>query len=250
MAIPVLDVTEPYAALTVLKQSQLNTMVASVETYINTNVRLNLVQIGLDTFGVSYNYTNDGIASQVTPLITQAALLADNEIIQGSWTFNGPVALAATAPVTSASTFTSSGQTRCRPYLATANQTLADATSTALVLNNETYDVGSMHDNSVNPSRITIPTGGAGIYYFSAQATFTANATGRREIAIFKNGSKIAENKLFTNDAAQDTVLQVGAYDSANQNDYYEVFVYQNRGGTLDVKFGERVTFFSCQKLW
>lgn len=247
-SITALDVTEPYAALTVLKQSQLNSMVDSIEDYINAQLRLNLVQLAIDTMGDSYAFTDDGVASLATPLADLAGKLADNEIVTGAWTFSGAVAFS--AAVTSTSTFTSSGQNRARAYRTTSNQSLSDATATAISLGAESYDVGAMHDNSTNPSRITIPTGGSGTYSFVGQITFDNNATGRREIAIYKNGSKVAENKNFTSDGTEDTAIQVFFLDSSSQGDYYELYGYQNRGGALDVIFGEFKTFFAAHKLW
>lgn len=248
MAIPTFNATENYDALTMLTEAQLNALASSIETQFNTNTKPNLEQIALDVFGASYVYDNDGAANEATNLKAAAALLADNETITGSWTFSNSVSFS--AAVSSSSTFTSSGQMRARAYLATANQTLADATLTSIAFNAESYDVGAMHDNSTNNSRITIPSSGAGIYLFHAQVTFTANATGRRTIHLYKNGSQIAEAKLFNNDGSIETVLQVSAHDNASVNDYFEVKAYQNRGGTLDVVLGERVTFFSAIKVW
>jgi len=52
-----LDATENYASLTVLTQAQLNEEVASIEDYINTQIRLNLTQLAIDVFTDSYVFS-------------------------------------------------------------------------------------------------------------------------------------------------------------------------------------------------
>lgn len=253
MPIPVAAISEPYAALTILRQSQLNTAIGdnvsgSVEFYLNTNVRNNLNQLALDVFGATYDYTNDGVAAFATPLTDLAARLADNETVTGTWTFSAALTFSST--VTSSSTFTSSGQMRARAYISGANQNIGNSATTALNFNTETYDVGTMHDVAVNTNRITVPASGAGIYVIDAQVTFAANVTGRREVYIFKNGSQIAEVKEPTNSATEETTLQISCHDNAAAADYYEVQVFQNSGGGLDVVLGERITYFSAMKVW
>ncbi len=240
--------TEEYASLTLLTESQLHDLVTSIEAYITGKLITNMEQLAIDAFGSSYVFNDDG-SQTVTPSLAESfASLTEDVVVAGSWTFQNPVTFS--DPVTSSSTFTSTGQMRARAFLNAANQTLSDTTSTIVNFDGETYDVGAMHDLVTNNSRIIIPAGGDGLYSFNAQATFTANATGRREIAIWKNGSKIAETKLFSNDASEQTVLQVSCHDTASAADYYQVKVYQNSGGTLDLVKAERVTFFSAMKVW
>lgn len=247
-SIPVLNITEDYDSLKILRETQLNTAMASIEAWCNTNPRNDIVQIALDTFGIAYVLNHDGIATYPTPLQGLAALLADNEIITGSWTFNGTLAI--NNVVSGTSIFSSSAQHRCRIYRTTANQNVADATATAISYQAETYDTQSLHDNSTNPSRITIPSGGSGLYLFQAQVTFDNNAVGRREIYIYKNGSQIAVEKLFNPDAVQDSILTISIQESCSISDFFEIFVFQNSGGGLDIVQGERVTFFSALKVW
>lgn len=239
---------EQYAALKILKQSQLNALSASLQNGFNTYALLNIVQLAIDVFGDTYAFTNDGVGSLATPLSDLTARLADNEIITGAWTFNSPVTHA--AAVTSTSTFTSSGQHRCRVYITTNNQTIANATPTALVFLGEGYDVGSLHDTGVNPGRFTIPTGGAGLYRISGQVTFDANATGYRYIAINKNGSEVARVVNDTASASIVSALQISYDDQANQNDFYELLVYQTSTGNLDVQKNQDKTFFAAMKVW
>lgn len=253
MAIPVLDVTENYQALKILKKSQLSAAIGdpvpgSIEYYINTYVRNNFIQLAIDVLGPTYDFTNDGIPALLTPLIDEAGFLSEDEVVTGNWTFNGTVGY--TQPATSTSTFTSSGQHRTKAYRSTSNQSIANNTPTLINFQNEIYDVGSLHDTAVNNTRITIPVGGAGLYLIHCMVDFDNNNTGRREVAIYKNGSAMAVSKEFAPDATQDTVLSLSLHDQANQNDYYEVQVFQSSGGALDVVLGQNVTNFSAMKVW
>lgn len=73
-------------------------------------------------------------------------------------------------------------------------------TSTVLlfdeVATSESWDTGSMHDPSVNPSRLTIPTGGNGVYQCSVNIKFSPGSAvgGTRLVQIRKNGSTILES--------------------------------------------------------
>ena len=241
-----LNITESYQALKILKQSQLNETEGSAEDYINSNVILNIVQAAVDTFGSTYAFTNDGIPALTIPLIDQAALLADNETVTGSWTFSSPVSHSGV--VSSTSTFTSSGQHRCRVYVSTSNQSISDATPTGLNFLGEGYDVGALHDTGVNPGRITIPTGGSGLYQFLGAVQFAANATGYRYVAIYKNGSEMVRSSAASASASTTSDLQVQLHDQCNQNDFYELYVYQNSSGALDVN--KNITFFAAMKVW
>lgn len=242
-----LDITEDWAAFEVLTEEDLHTAMVDMETAYNTGFKLNIYQFAADVFE-NYTFNNDGNATLGTPLETLCAKLADNETVTGSWTFQGSVSFE--EPVTSDNTFTSSGQMRCHANKVTTNQSITDATITGITLNNEVYDKGSMHDNSTNSERITIPTGGAGIYAFFGQVTFAANATGRRELYLYKNGSKVAEAKEFNPDGTETTVLQVNYQDEASVNDYYELRVYQNSTAALNVIAGATSTFFTALKAW
>lgn len=241
-------IDQPYAALTVLTQAQLNEEASSIQDYVNSKVILNIVQLAIDTFSNSYVFTNDGIPAFTTPLIDQAALLAQNETITGNWTFTGDTDF--TQPVSSSSYFSSTGQQRAKVYITTTNQAIADNLQTSLAFLGESYDVGGMHDPGVNPSRITIPTGGGGHYTFVGQVAFFANNTGYREVYLFKNGVEVARTQQLNPTAGNNSYVQIAYEDDANQNDFFEMFVYQNSGAPLDVLKNANVTFFSCIREW
>lgn len=247
MALVDLTLTRNYAALQIYRQSQIDLPYDEIEAW-TTDTNNNLAQIALDVFGAGYEYTNDGVAQFPTALVDRAAILDENETITGSWTFDDTVQF--NQPVNSTSTFSSSGQPRVKAYRAFTNFTIPDGIVTDLALNEETYDVGNMHDLVSQNQRIIIPSGGSGSYILSAQVTFDPNGTGRREIRVEKNGSTIAQAKEFNPDASEQTVLQITFQDQAAVGDFYDLVIFQNTGGNLDVIFGEQVSYFTAMKVW
>jgi len=135
--------------------------------------------------------------------------------------------------------FTASAIARmgCRAWRST-NLAVVTSTDTAVGLDSESHDTAGLHDNSTNPSRITIPTNGnKGIWIFSANCFWAANATGTRVLKIRKNGTTlIAYTQVAVNSGtygtSQHLVTQVLAPAVA---DYFEMVVFQDSGGNLNI---------------
>jgi hypothetical protein len=249
MALEDLNIVENYLALKILRQVHLNAAMQSIEDFINTNVKLNLQQVGVDVFGPSYEYNNDGIQTLATPLADLVAKLDDNETITGSWVFDDTVSFNQLAIFFNI--VTSSYQPRVKAYRVTSNQSVPSATPTAIAFAAQEYFTAlQLHNTGSNNTRILIPSGGNGIYNFVGQATFAASATGRREVLIYKNGAEIAKNQADTASGSFDSTLQVTLQDNCIAGDYYELFVLQTSGGGLDVVFGANKTFFQAMKVW
>lgn len=219
----------------------------SIVAYNDTYNKLNFEQLIADLFTAGYDYTNDGVAQYATPLEDQMVKLEVDEEISGAKTFTGATVFEET--VDSSSTFSSSGQPRCRAFLS-ANQAIATANPTGITFTNEEFDVAGLF--SPSGTRITIPSGGGGAYIFQAQINFAANATGVRRISLYKNAAEIACSNATDADGTEETFLQVSYIDQAVANDYYEVYAYQNSGGNLNVlgNAGGTLTFFSAMKCW
>lgn len=248
MSIPEPDFPEDYAALRIFRQSQMNTLVAAIEEYITDNIITNFNQLRLDILGSDYTFNNDGVQTRDDPLVDSFVDLTSNQEIDGAKQFLDNVIFLEI--VTFDETITGTNQTRARAYRTTSNQSLADDTLTAVSMAAETYDFGDVHSNSSNPTRMTVPLGKGGTYMLVAHATFDGNATGRREIHIYKNGSSIGSITEFSPDATTDTRMQIVLNEELAAADYLEMFVYQNSGGALDIVNGERNTFFSILKVW
>lgn len=114
-----------------------------------------------------------------------------------------------------------------------ANQSISNTTITALAFNSERFDTDTTHDTSSNNSRLTCKT--AGKYQITGQVRWASNATGIRLVFLRVNGSDsiAAVSRLSTGTVNDD--LNVTTVWSLAVNDYVEVCVYQDSGGSLNV---------------
>ncbi len=113
-----------------------------------------------------------------------------------------------------------------------------------LAFNSERYDVGSMHSNSTNNSRLTAPADG--IYLVTAHVEWESNTTGTRTLTIRKND--VGAGTIARQEAPGDglTGLSIATAVQLADNDFVEVEVRQDSGGDLDVnKSGEQSPEFS-----
>lgn len=114
-----------------------------------------------------------------------------------------------------------------------ANISINNDTATALTFNSERYDTDSIHSTSSNTGRLTCVT--AGKYHASCSIRFAAHATGSREVYIRLNGSTaIADFRIPTTSGGVPIIAFGTDYDLA-VDDYLEVMVRQNSGGSLNV---------------
>jgi hypothetical protein len=114
-------------------------------------------------------------------------------------------------------------------------QAIGDSSWTSVQLNAEDYDVGTMHDNATNNTRVTIPTGGGGVYLIKGRVAFAATATGTRAARFYKNNATALAQVNVSNAGAADAVSQTTAtIEVLAAADYIEFQVYQNSGGNLN----------------
>ena len=106
---------------------------------------------------------------------------------------------------------------------------------TVIPWNEEEFDTNTFHDNATNNTRITIPSGKAGYYEITAQATISsANTSGSRALVLFKNGtlykSEYGNVSGAYAGAGQDYTLNFTYTLNLAVSDYIEVKYYQNSG--------------------
>lgn len=126
-----------------------------------------------------------------------------------------------------------------------ANQSISNATSTALTFNSERFDPAGMHSTVSNTSRLTIPASEGGHYMVGCTFQFASNATGYRQGALLVNGSTVVA--IFNTPAVSGVQTRISLctlYPLA-AGDYVEVQVYQTSGGALNVE-----TSPVAQTLW
>lgn len=117
-----------------------------------------------------------------------------------------------------------------------ATQSLGTSgTPAALAMNSEYNDSASLHDNSTNNSRLTIPSGQDGWWLFSAYCEFAANATGQRKLYLQVNGTTVFASVVVDAAASGVTQLTVAGLVAVTAGQYVEVWASQNSGGALNV---------------
>jgi hypothetical protein len=136
-------------------------------------------------------------------------------------------------------------------YLTTTFATTTGANST-ITLDSEDIDTNSIHDNTTNNSRLTIPTGYTGKWLINGALSFASNTSGVRSIYLYKNGSFVCAWDSPTPNAGTMS-LNFSYILSLVPTDYIEMKFYQNTGGNLNV-FGTiqgngKVTFLSVAYL-
>jgi hypothetical protein len=113
-------------------------------------------------------------------------------------------------------------------------QSITNNTETTVTFDSETLDTDTIHDTVTNNSRLTCKT--AGTYLVLFVGDFTANATGVRYGLIRKNGTTQLgpRSDVSSLTAGANGTVQGWTLASLAVNDYVEVRVFQNSGGSLN----------------
>jgi hypothetical protein len=130
------------------------------------------------------------------------------------------------------------------------NQSTSNTVQTKVNFNTEDYDTDGFHDNSVNNSRITIPSGKGGYYFVYGFVSFDANTTGRRIVYLTKNNATLIQNNGFsvaTN--TQYPALDIGIALNLAAGDYLELEAYQSSGGSLNLNNDSTTMKFGVYKI-
>jgi hypothetical protein len=107
-----------------------------------------------------------------------------------------------------------------------------------------------MHDTSTNPSRITIPSGGDGVYLVVATASWAAETAGTRYVQIYKNGATSLKAAEIDAPAAACS-QQVMWFGSLVATDYVQLRVAQDSGGAINLLGGSAAnTSLMVLKVW
>lgn len=101
----------------------------------------------------------------------------------------------------------------------------------ALTFNTEWFDHGGMHSTVTNPSRLTVPAGGAGVYHVGGAAIFDCSATAAGEphfgLQIKVNGVDVyAEHRFSLPVRGFDHGLTIACDVLLAATDYIELLVY------------------------
>ena len=129
-------------------------------------------------------------------------------------------------------------------YLASSAQTVSNATATKMTMNTELFDSDGTYDHSTN-YRFTPATSGK--YFITAQLrTGDTNNFDAFQIMIYKNGSEDRFAAAINNN---NNSVAINTIVDSDDNDYFEVYCYHNKGSNLDISVGANNTFFGAYKI-
>lgn len=97
------------------------------------------------------------------------------------------------------------------------------------------FDSHAFWNAGVNPERLTVPAGSAGIYLIVGQGSWASSAAGRKAVWIFKNGVRVAIAEVNGDDDGLGLSFTVSTFVQLAVNDYVELVVRQDSGGALDL---------------
>jgi hypothetical protein len=134
---------------------------------------------------------------------------------------------------------------------ATANQAIANSTSTAILYAAEDYDDAGFHDNVTNPERITIPAAYDGyrvqLYACIKMATMAA---GNILVYFAKGGTTFAGETFVKTVPVPSASTQISLCTPpilVATGDYFALFVLQNSGGPINHEYDVHATYFGLR---
>lgn len=145
--------------------------------------------------------------------------------------------------ITAGGIVTWNNQPRCRLRKATT-WAMTNGAYASVVFDTEDFDVGSLHDNVTNNTRVTIPALGGGIYLFAFESVVTFPASPAASYAITvkirKNGASdevvfpsINHTVTIIDSVTVSTPIGFTSIVNAAAADYYEVQVNPNFAGSI-----------------
>lgn len=114
-------------------------------------------------------------------------------------------------------------------------QSLNNSTATALLLNSEEYDTDSIHSTVTNTSRLTVPAGMGGYWYFKGSCTIVAGGSaGNRAIWLRKNNADVIGTSIGNGSTNVEVKFETSAVLNLVATDYIELFGFQVSGAGLN----------------
>lgn len=127
-----------------------------------------------------------------------------------------------------------------RPYCSvrrTAPQTISHATWTGIQFDVEDEDVYGLHD-ATNNTRLTIPSGLAGVWQLSGHVIFDTSSAGVRFVEIYLNNTNAIARTALPPSPGYDTAPIVPRTVRLAVGDYVDLRVYHENGSSLDIPAG------------
>lgn len=120
-------------------------------------------------------------------------------------------------------------------------------TLTLITWDVEIYDTDNIHNNVLNPSRLTVPPGVSRVKVF-AQGEWQTNSAGHRRISIYKNNNPtlpvIADYRP-TSTYAYQSISSPAI--PVSPGDYFELKIFQNSGVDLHFPPDPEIAWFGME---
>jgi len=183
-----------------------------------------------------------------------AGVTIDGVLIKDSLDVSGIVNKASAQTITGKKTFSDNivlgndkiiqTNVKARAYLGAQQDNLVDGTWTKVLLDTESYDVGSDFANYKFTAPVT------GYYLIVGQVVFTNVITDKLYAAtIYKNGANTLQGYAHSSLAA-DTAVKVTDILYLAANDYMELYALSAAGvNTVDIKHDTKITYMSIHLL-
>ena len=139
---------------------------------------------------------------------------------------------------TGAATFAAAGLANSPAFHAymSANQSIANSTNTKIAFDSERFDTGGDFDTT--NYKFVVPSG-AGTYVFHYWAKMGLDDGKLLQLILYKNGSELLGEETRANFYSGASAQQISAVmsfvDVSSAADYYELFVFQNNGGAVNL---------------
>lgn len=117
---------------------------------------------------------------------------------------------------------------------ASAYTSVTNSTETVLAFGSESDDTDGYHDTVTNNSRITVPSGLAGVYSISGLVQFAVSSTGQRYCRLKVNGTPSDFGQTAQGIATLGTHVVLSQQRRLAVGDYIELIAFQNSGGALN----------------
>ena len=164
-----------------------------------------------------------------------------NQILENDWETDGD------DPKT-VSVGSLAGTPSCAVVTITSGVTIATSTVVVVPWTAETIDTAAYHDNSTNPSRLTISA--AGYYRVGFNLGVISNSTaGILTLRLLKNGAELHAYIHKINNATEVENYAHEVIVLAAANDFYEVQVAHNQGDSWTVRGAKPESYFMIEKL-
>lgn len=129
-----------------------------------------------------------------------------------------------------------------------SNQAIPKNTWVKLNFTSEAYDTDALHDNAVNPSRLTVPVDWTRVR-LTAAVQWASGSTARRGILFYKNNANFPGQAVNLFQAAYPTHFPISSPAIACvAGDYFEVLVFQATASTINVIGPSNNTYFAMER--